>query len=153
MSEPEYTEEELEQEAERLHVQQALDKLTLADLTAYFSSRDARKREFHAMNYGMGPTKFKYAGCRSFRFSSRSTNCSSLAGTYTEWERTRNLVFKHLIQTFDDKPYFLPWFSKGNVGVGLVYGYDRQSEQKFLSFPIEYAVKKTIEEHYEKANY
>ena len=136
MSEPEYTEEELEQEAERLRVREALDKLTLVDLAAYFNSRDARKRELHAMNYGMGPTKFKYVGCKTYRLRVDAPNCSSLAGGYTEWERTRALVLKHFLAV---SPSVL----------GIAIGYDRQSEHKFLSFPIEYAVKKTIEEHYE----
>ena len=137
MSELEYTEEEVEQEAERLRVREALDKLTLVDLAAYFKSRDARKREFHAMNYSMGPTKFKYVGCKTYRLRVDTPNCSSLTGSYTEWERTRDLVLKHFLAV------------PPSVGLGIAIGYDRQSEHKFLSFPIEYAVKKTIEEHYE----
>lgn len=58
-------------------------------------------------------------------------------GDYTEWERTRDLVLRHFLNV------------SPSIGLGLAYGYSRQSEQKFLSFPIEYAVKKTIEEHYE----
>lgn len=139
MREPEYTDEE--QEAERQRVRDVLDKLTEADLTAYFRSPDAMKRVVHAMNYGMGPIKFKSVGCKSYRLSSSSANCSSLAGSYTEWERTRDLVLKHFLT------------ASHSIGLGIAIGYDRQSAQKFLSFPIEYAVKKTIEEHYEKANH
>ena len=62
-------------------------------------------------------------------------------GDYTEWERTRDLVLRHFLNV------------SPSIGLGLAYGYSRQSEQKFLSFPIEYAVKKTIEEHYEKTNH
>lgn len=58
-------------------------------------------------------------------------------GDYTEWECTRDLVLKHFLTV------------SPSIGLGIAIGYDRQSEQKFLSFPIEYAVKKTIEEHYE----
>lgn len=155
MSEPEYTDEEYASELERARVWKARSKLTEADWAAYLQSDDAKKRRRHAANYG-------FKGYHSFRLSSRSPNLSSWPkgpidfrvpqGDPTEYERTQALVLRHFSEVMKAHCDFIPKYTEGNLGYGVIVGYSEQSHSIFQSFNISLAVKQTIKERYEKAN-
>ena len=153
MSEPEYTDEEYDAEMQRVY--SAMDLRTEAHRKAFLNSDDAKKRRRHAANYG-------FKGYQSFRLSRRLPNLSSwpndpidfLApqGDLTEYERTRALVLRHLSEVMKAHCDFIPKYTEGNLGYGVIVDYSEQSCSIFNSFNISRAVKQTIEERYEKAN-
>lgn len=155
MNEPEYTDEEYAAEMERARVWEARSKLTAANLAAYLQSDDAKKRRRHAANYA-------FKGYRSFRLSSRSPNlsnwpkgpidCRVPQGDPTEYERTHALVLRHFSEAMKAHCDFIPKYTEGNLGYGIIVGYSGQSRSIFQSFNISHAIKQTIKEHYEKTN-
>ena len=154
MNEPEYTDEEYAAEMERVYA--AVDSWTEAHWEAFLNSAEGKKRRRHAANYG-------FKGYRSFRLSSRSPNLSNwpkgpidlrvLQGDPTEYERTSDLVLRHFSEVMKANCDFIPKYTEGNLGYGVIVGYSEQSRSVFNSFNISRAVKQTIDEHHEKANH
>jgi hypothetical protein len=155
MNDPEYTDEEYTAEMQRVY--EAMDALTEADWRAFLNSPEGKKRQRHAMSYRMGSRKFafKFVGCTTGRLSSSAANCQSLQGDQTQYEWLSARMLRHFGELLrsDDHAHYLPWFAQGHTELGYVYGYTPESQQTFQSFRIEYAIKKTIAEHYEKTNH
>lgn len=104
---------------------------------------EAAKRRAHAASYGMGPKTY------------REHAANLLQGDQTQYDWLSALMLRHFGELLrsDDRVHYLPWFAQGPAALGYVYGYTPESRQTFQSFRIEYAIKKTIAEHYEKTNY
>ena len=78
---------------------------------------------------------------------------AALQGDPTEYERTRDLVVRHFSEVMKAHCDFIPKYVEGDLGYGVIVGYSEQSHSIFQSFNISLAVKKTIDERYEKANH